>query len=350
MQKLLMLLACTLSTGCSDCCSKTTTTIACQQNAPTLSFGVPQKRVIQHHNNSGLPPHFWKTLHSQFRLPISHHPLVQQQQQRYLKDKYHLQQVTTRAQPYLDWIITQIKQRQLPMELLLLPMVESAFDPHAYSNKHAAGLWQITPQTGRYYGLTVNQWYDGRCDIVQATEAALTLISDLNQRFNGDWLLTLAAYNSGAFRVAKAVKAQQKRAGDAVDFWSLELPQETMTHVIKLLAISALFQHPNQQLLNLPDLDNQQSLSYIDVGQPFSLSQAATMADLPLARLKAFNPGYRRASTATNGPYHLLLPRNRMARFKQALATATHQQRLLVTQASTRAARGQKNAGSANKL
>lgn len=312
--------------------------------------GAPQKRLLQDPHNSELPPHFWKTLRSEFRLPISHHPLVQQQQQRYLKDKYHFQQVTHRAQPYLGWIVTQIKQRQLPMELLLLPMVESAFDPHAHSNKRAAGLWQITPRTGRYYGLKVNQWYDGRCDIVHATEAALTLLSDLNQRFKGDWLLTLAAYNSGAFRVAKAVKAQQKRAGEAVDFWSLALPEETMTHVIKLLAISALFQHPDQQRLNLPDLDSQQSLSYIDVGQPFALSQVATLAGLPLAHLKAFNPGYRRAITGPTGPYHLLLPRHCMARFKQALVTATHQQRLLVATASTATPKGQASAASTNKL
>lgn len=350
MQKLLMLLACTLSTGCYDRCSKSAAMITCQRNTPSTTPGADQQRGLQDQNNSELPPHFWKTLHSEFQLPISHHPLVQQQQQRYLKDKYHFQQVTYRAQPYLDWIVTQIKQRQLPMELLLLPMVESAFDPHAHSNKRAAGLWQFTLQTGRHYGLIVNQWYDGRRDIVHATEAALTLLSDLNQRFEGDWLLTLAAYNSGAFRVAKAVKAQQKRAGEAVDFWSLALPQETVSHVIKLLAISAILQHPDQQQLNLPDLDSQQSLSYIDVGQPFALSQVATMAGLPLARLKAFNPGYRRAITGPSGPYHLLLPRHCMARFKQALVMMTHQQRLLVTTASTATPKGQALAAPTDKL
>jgi membrane-bound lytic murein transglycosylase D len=334
MQKLLMLLACTLSAGCSDRFSKSTTTVACPQNTPSAKLGPLQKRVRQDHNTSELPPHFWKTLSREFRLPISDHPLVQQQQQRYLKDKYHFQQVAYRAQPYLNWIVTQIKRRQLPMELLLLPMVESAFDPHAHSNKRAAGLWQITPRTGRHYGLIVNQWYDGRRDIVQATEAALNLLSDLNQRFQGDWLLTLAAYNSGAFRVAKAVKEQQKGGGETVDFWSLALPQETMAHVIKLLAISAIFQHSDQQRLDLPDLDSQHSLRYIDVGQPFSLSQVATMAGLPLTRLKAFNPGYRQAITGPTGPYHLLLPRHCMTRFQQALATASGQQRLLVTTSS----------------
>lgn len=108
------------------------------------------------------------------------------------------------------WIVGQIKKRNMPMELVLLPIVESAFDPHATSSANAAGLWQIVPQTGRNYGLKNNQWYDGRRDVVASTTAALNMMQRLNRMFDGDWLLTVAAYNSGEGRVMQAVKANKR--------------------------------------------------------------------------------------------------------------------------------------------
>ena len=133
-----------------------------------------------------------------------------------LKSKSYLHDVTLRAEPYMYWIVGQIKKRNMPMELVLLPIVESAFDPHATSSANAAGLWQIVPQTGRNYGLKNNQWYDGRRDVVASTTAALNMMQRLNRMFDGDWLLTVAAYNSGEGRVMQAVKANKRRVSQPI--------------------------------------------------------------------------------------------------------------------------------------
>ncbi|VTP60585.1 Membrane-bound lytic murein transglycosylase D precursor [Serratia rubidaea] len=140
------------------------------------------------------------------------------------------------------WIVEQIKKRNMPMELVLLPIVESAFDPHATSSANAAGLWQIVPQTGRNYGLKNNQWYDGRRDVVASTTAALNMMEYLNRMFKGDWLLTVAAYNSGEGRVMRAVKAN-RRQGKPTNFWALSLPRETSIYVPKMLALSEIIKH-----------------------------------------------------------------------------------------------------------
>lgn len=333
MQNLLIILACILPTSYSDCWSKKNastilkTVIVPSNRRQTVPAVLPQKITV----NDSLPLHFWQLLHHELRWPIPNHPLIKQQKQRYLNDHYHFHLVTQRAQPYLAWITIQIKQRQLPMELVLLPMVESAFNPHAHSAKGAAGLWQITQQTGQHYGVPSNAWYDGRWDIVQATETALTLLTDLNRRFNGDWLLTLAAYNGGATRISQAIKERKRQAPqEKINFWSLKLPPETKMHVIKLLALSSILRHPQQHGISLPTLDPLQSLVYLDVGQPFTLSQISSLTDLPLTCLKAFNPGYRQATTGPTGPYHPLLPQNRINRFKKALARTKGRQQLLI--------------------
>lgn len=139
-------------------------------------------------------------------------------------------------------IVEQIKKRKMPMELVLLPIVESAFDPHATSSANAAGLWQIVPSTGRNYGLKQNQWYDGRRDVVASTKAALDILERLNKMFNGDWLLTVAAYNSGEGRVMQAIKAN-KAKGKPTDFWALSLPRETSLYVPKMLALGDLLKN-----------------------------------------------------------------------------------------------------------
>jgi membrane-bound lytic murein transglycosylase D len=140
------------------------------------------------------------------------------------------------------WIAGQVKKRNMPMELVLLPIVESAFDPHATSGANAAGIWQIIPSTGRNYGLKQTRSYDARRDVVASTTAALDMMQRLNKMFDGDWLLTVAAYNSGEGRVLKAMKANRSR-GKPTDFWSLSLPQETKMYVPKMLALSDILKN-----------------------------------------------------------------------------------------------------------
>ena len=194
-------------------------------------------------NNSGAAQqNLWNFISDELKMKVPENSRIREQKQKYLKNKSYLHDVTLRAEPYMYLIVEQIKKRKMPMELVLLPIVESAFDPHATSSANAAGLWQIVPSTGRNYGLKQNQWYDGRRDVVASTKAALDMMERLNKMFDGDWLLTVAAYNSGEGRVMQAVKAN-KAKGKPTNFWALSLPRETSIYVPKMLALGDLIKN-----------------------------------------------------------------------------------------------------------
>ena len=167
---------------------------------------------------------------------IPDNPRIREQKQKYLRNKSYLHDVTLRAEPYMYWIAGQVKKRNMPMELVLLPIVESAFDPRDVWRQCRRHLADHS-STGRNYGLKQTRSYDARRDVVASTTAALDMMQRLNKMFDGDWLLTVAAYNSGEGRVMKAVKANRSR-GKPTDFWSLSLPHETKIYVPKMLALS----------------------------------------------------------------------------------------------------------------
>ena len=144
----------------------------------------------------------------------------------FTKNQAYLDRVSDRAAPYLYYIVEELEKRDMPLDLALLPIVESAYNPFAYSPSRASGIWQFIPGTGKNYGLKQNWWYDGRRDIVAATDAALNYLQKLHQEFNGDWLLALAAYNSGEGNVGRAIR-HNKKDGKPIDFFSLKLPRET---------------------------------------------------------------------------------------------------------------------------
>ncbi|WP_033933680.1 transglycosylase SLT domain-containing protein, partial [Vibrio cholerae] len=152
----------------------------------------------------------WQRIAMQFKLGIPKDPSVDAQREWFLKNPGHLQAIASRAEPFLYLITEKVEQRGLPLELVLLPIVESSFDPFAYSHGSAAGLWQFISSTGKRYGLKQNFWYDGRRDVAAATDAALDYLTVLNQHFDGDWYHAIAAYNSGEGRVARAIKANKK--------------------------------------------------------------------------------------------------------------------------------------------
>jgi membrane-bound lytic murein transglycosylase D len=147
-------------------------------------------------------------------------------------------------------IVSEVERRELPGELAMLPVVESAYQPFAYSPARASGIWQFIPSTGRVYGLRYSWWYDGRRDVVESTRAALDYLEKLHAEFSGDWLLALAAYNSGEGNVRKAIRRNQ-RAGKPIDFWSLKLPRETRSYVPRLLAVAAIVAQPDNHGLTL---------------------------------------------------------------------------------------------------
>ncbi len=224
----------------------------------------------------------------------------------YKRHPEYLQRVWSRANPYMYHITQELQKRNLPMELALLPIVESAFDAFAYSHGRAAGLWQIIPGTGKYLGVKQNWWYDGRRDVLDSTNAALNYLESLNREFNGDWMLAIAAYNSGAGNVRKGIR-RNKRKNLPTDFWSLQLPKETEAYVPKLLALKKLYQeHTTRDLL--PAIANGPHFQVVETGSQIDLATAAELADIDINTLYQLNPGFNHWATAPKGPHRLLIP------------------------------------------
>lgn len=225
-----------------------------------------------------------------------------------------------RGERYLYYIVSELEARKMPLELALLPVVESAFNPTALSRAKAAGLWQFIPATGKRFGLKQNNYYDGRRDIVESTRAALDYFDFLAQEFNGDWYLAIAAYNSGEMNVARAVERNRAK-GLPTDFFSLELPRETEAYVPKLLAMRRIINDPKSHGLEFGSLQNQPYFVKVDVKGQIDLALAARLADMPQEEFLAINPAFKRRITDPNGPHHLLIPVQNEQVFMERLAS-----------------------------
>lgn len=260
----------------------------------------------------------WRYIRDEMEMQIPNNARVREQRAKYLKGKSYLYDIAKKAEPYLYWIVSEVKQRQMPMELVLLPIVESAFNPHATSSANAAGIWQIIASTARSYGLKQNKWYDGRRDFVASTKTALDMMQSLNKIFDGDWLLTIAAYNSGEGRVLRAIK-QNKLQRKATNFWSLSLPRETSNYVPKMLALSDILKNSRRYGLTLPMPDKSRALTRVNVGYQMPLAQAAKITNLPLATIKNYNSGYLRGTTAPDGPHYIMVPKAQLNALYSAL-------------------------------
>nr|VFK06763.1 MAG: membrane-bound lytic murein transglycosylase D [Candidatus Kentron sp. LPFa]VFK23416.1 MAG: membrane-bound lytic murein transglycosylase D [Candidatus Kentron sp. LPFa] len=232
-----------------------------------------------------------------------------------------------RGARYLYYILGEVERRKMPGEIALLPIVESAFQPFAYSPAHASGIWQFIPSTGRRYGLKQNWWYDGRRDILASTRAALDYLQDLHRRFDGDWLLAIAAYNTGEGNVERAIK-RNRSAGKPVDFWSLRLPGETRAYVPQLLALASIVQEPAKYNLILRKIPNHPYFQQVPTNGQIELALAAKIADLSLDEIHQLNPAFRRWATDPAGPHYLLLPVDRADTFRKKLAKLSPKQRI----------------------
>jgi membrane-bound lytic murein transglycosylase D len=219
----------------------------------------------------------------------------------------YLNRVFTRAQRYLPYIVAELEQRNMPLELALLPIVESAYDPFAYSHGRAAGLWQMIPGTAKRFGIKQNWWYDGRRDVVDSTRAALDYLEYLHEFNNGDWLNAIASYNSGEGNVRRAVRRNNK-ANKPVDFWNLKLPRETSMYVPKLLALVEIVADPASYNLTLPEVVNEPQFMVADIDGQLDLALAAELAGVDVDTVYQYNPGYNRWSTDPSGPHRLVVP------------------------------------------
>ena len=265
------------------------------------------------------PMDVWARIQRGYRFEYTHHERIDRQVAIFSGEEAYFRAVAKRAEPFLYYILEEIEARGLPTELVLVPVVESAFRPFAYSHGRAAGIWQFIPSTGRIFQLEMNWWYDGRRDVIAATQAGLTYLERLHQRFDGDWLLALAAYNAGTGNVQAAVR-RARAAGHEPHFWNLRLPSETMVYVPRILAMREILADPEGHRIALPDIPNVPQIDIVDPGRQIDLALAAEMAGLTLNQLYSLNPGYNSWATHPEGPHRLVLPLDRIDVFQQHLA------------------------------
>lgn len=256
------------------------------------------------------------------------HPRVKAEMASLMRNPTYLARVSERARRYLYHITQSVETRDLPLELALLPVIESAFDPFAYSPQQAAGLWQFIPSTARSHALKNNWWYDGRRDVLASTDAALNYLTHLNQRMQGDWLLAIASYNGGQGRVGRArARAKNPQADDV--FWSLDLPAETRHYVPRLLALAAIIDQPELVAQLLYPVPNEAYFTVIeDTGGQIDLTLAAELAEVPVEEIYRLNPGFSRWASDPEGPHHLLLPATAGSTFLAGLTALPAQARI----------------------
>ncbi|MEZ9563777.1 LysM peptidoglycan-binding domain-containing protein [Vibrio artabrorum] len=261
----------------------------------------------------------WKRIAMQLKMEVPDQKKVDYYRTWYLKHPSHLKTVSKRAEPFLYLITTKIEERGLPLELALLPVVESSFDVFAYSHGSAAGLWQFISGTGKAYGLEQDFWYDGRRDVTASTDAALDFLSDLNRRFDGNWSHAIAAYNSGGGRVNSAIR-KNKKLGKPIDFFSLDLPKETSSYVPKLLALADVIANQDKYGIEIPAIPNKPVLTLVDPEEQLDLAIAANYAGISVKELQSYNPAYNQWATAPKKHQRLLLPSNTIDKFNKQVA------------------------------
>lgn len=271
-----------------------------------ISYSIAALPVTDSEPNSDL----WNRIRAGFKLPESDSRLTRLHEQSYSKNPAYFERIAERSRPYLFHIVEEVERRGMPMEIALLPMIESAFNPQALSPMQASGIWQFIPSTGKVYGLQQNAWYDGRRDILQATDAALDYLQKLYGMF-GDWELALAAYNCGEGCVARA---QSRVAGNS--YTAIRLPNETRNYVPKLVAVRNIVQQPERFGVNLQPLDNEPYFLQVKLKHPMEARQAAKLADMNLDEFLMLNPAFKRRVIHTDTRNVLLLPVDKLDAFQ----------------------------------
>lgn len=262
----------------------------------------------------------WDVLREEFTLPhYEDNPVVQEKIEWYMNNQDYLLRSATRAAPYLYYILQQVRKRHLPAELVLLPIVESGYNPFSLSTVGAAGIWQLMPGTASGLGIKRDWWYDGRRDVIASTRAALNYLAYLQSFFDGNWLWAIAAYNTGEGNVLAAIK-RNIRAGRDTNFWSLPVAQETRDYVPSLLALATIISHPEQYPVYFPAVRNAPYLAQVDIGSQINLKLAAQLAGISFKKMQQLNSGFTRPSTSSKGPYKLVLPIENVEQFTENLS------------------------------
>ncbi len=275
-----------------------------------ISYALESVSPVQDDRSSTKESSLWPRIRAGFTLPDSDPDLTRVHEDWYANHLSYLERAIQRSRPYLYHIVEEVQKRGMPMEIALLPMIESAYNPMALSPQKASGIWQFIPATGRIYGLQQNAWYDGRRDILQATQAALDYLDNLHKQF-GDWELALAAYNCGEGCVARALSRSHGN-----DYASIRLPTETRHYVPKLIAVRNILMDPERFGLTLDSIANEPYFMRVTLNHPMEARNAARMAEMDLDDFLALNPAFQRRVIYTDTQGVLLLPADRVETFQ----------------------------------
>lgn len=277
-----------------------------------------------------VPKDMWERIRAGFAMKPMDSDLVRDWEVRYSAKPEYFARMVDRGSHYLFHIVEEIERRKMPAEIALLPMIESAYNPQAYSKAHASGLWQFIPSTGKNFGLRQNWWYDGRRDVIAATNAALDYLEKLYGMF-GDWELALASYNWGEGAVSRAVARNQAR-GLPGDYASLTMPAETRNYLPKLIAVKNIIADPARFGVQLAAVPNEPYFEIVTVKQHIDVKLAAKFAEMPLDEFRFLNPAHNKRVIKAYAET-IVLPRNRVSVFHTNLEN--HGKPLVTWQAHT---------------
>lgn len=278
--------------------------------APSASRATAPKTAT-----ANAPRDVWQRIRNGFQMTAFDHSLVDDWENYYASRGDYFARMIDNASHFLYHVVTQVERRGMPMEIALLPMIESAFNPVAYSHAHASGIWQFIPSTGKNYGLKQNWWYDGRRDVIAATSAALDYLQTLYGMFN-DWELALAAYNWGEGAVQRAVDRNRAR-GMPTDYRSLSnMPAETRNYVPKLIAVKNIIANPARFGLTLAHVPNEPYFEVVTVQRHIDVARAAQFAEMSLEEFRFLNPAHNKRVINTNSAETIVLPKHKVAAFR----------------------------------
>jgi membrane-bound lytic murein transglycosylase D len=259
------------------------------------------------------PSDLWQRIRNGFAMRELDSKLIANHEKWYARHPDYVTRMSERSQRYLYYITAEVERRGMPSEIALLPIIESAFNPGANSVARASGIWQFIPSTGKHFGMEQNWWYDGRRDIVGATNGALDYLQKLHDQF-GDWELALAAYNWGENAVARA-QAKNRKRGKPTNYASLTMPRETRNYVPKLLAIKNIVNDPSRYGLTLSRVPDEPYFAEVKPPRPIDVKLAAELAEISMEEFVALNPGHNRPVILQDSADVLLLPVDKVVTF-----------------------------------
>jgi len=264
----------------------------------------------------------WHRVRNGFRLRNdTYRPSVQRAIRQFKGRSTGLMRTLNRSSDYLHLVVTELERRRMPTDLVLLPMVESAYKNKARSHAGAVGLWQFISSTGKRYGLKQTRGYDGRMDVLESTRAAMDYLQKLHREFRGDWLLALAAYNCGENRVHREIEKNRAR-GLPTDYWNLSLPRETKNYVPKLLAYREVIRTPQSFGVRLPAVVNTPKLVQIHIAKAVDLKKVAQNAGVHHSVITNLNPAYKYGVTMPSMTRRMVLPRQYAGTIQRAIQRA----------------------------